>query len=190
MVIIANAALMSDWSAYDPIGDLAEDCKRLDQDLRDHFEVNVIGNIHLFTLFLPLILRGSAKKVVAISSGMADWDLIAKYDIDAAAPYSISKAALNVATAKFSAQYSEKGVLFLAISPGVIDTGALARASDEEKAKFMKMGTKFASYAPHFKGPVTPDVSVKQVLEVVEKASIDCGYAGAFISHLGTKQWI
>lgn len=181
---------MSDWSAYDPIGDLAKDHKRLDQDLYDHFKVNVIGNIHLFTLFLPLILRGSAKKVVAISSGMADCDLIAKYDVDPAAPYSISKAALNVMIAKFSAQYREQGVLFLAISPGVIDTGALARASDEDNAKFMKMGAKFAAYAPHFRGPVTPGVSVKQVLGVVDMASIDGGYAGAFISHLGTKQWL
>ena len=60
---------------------------------------------------------------MAISTGMADLDLITKFDVANAAPYAISKAALNVAIAKFSAQYAEQGVLFLAISPGLVDTG-------------------------------------------------------------------
>lgn len=46
------------------------------------------------------------------------------------------------------------------------------------------------SYAPHFKGPITPEESVKQVRAVWEKASIESGSGGAFISHLGNKQWV
>jgi hypothetical protein len=49
---------------------------------------------------------------------------------------------------------------------------------------------KLASYAPHFKGPITPEESVKAVRSVWEKASIEEGYGGAFISHLGNKQWV
>lgn len=58
---------------------------------------------------MPLVLKGSVKKVITISSGMADPDFVAKYNIASSAPYSISKAAMNVAVAKFSAQYSKDG---------------------------------------------------------------------------------
>ena len=49
---------------------------------------------------------------------------------------------------------------------------------------------KLVSYAPDFKGPITPEESVKAVRSVWEKASIEEGYGGAFISHLGNKQWV
>jgi NAD(P)-dependent dehydrogenase (short-subunit alcohol dehydrogenase family) len=78
----------------------------------------------LYNLFMPLILKGSVKKVVAITTGMADIDLSLKYGISEAAPYAISKIAMNMATAKFQAEYEKDGVLFMGISPGLVDTGA------------------------------------------------------------------
>lgn len=87
------------------------------------FKVNVVGNIHLFALFLPLVQKGTAKKVIAISTGMADDELISKFEVANGAPYSISKAGMNTAVAKFSAQYKKDGILFMSISPGLVDTG-------------------------------------------------------------------
>jgi hypothetical protein len=55
---------------------------------------------------------------------------------------------------------------------------------------FMSLAGKLVGYAPNFKGPITPEESVKAVRSVWEKASIDGGYGGAFISHLGSKQWV
>ena len=72
---------------------------------------------------MPLILKGKTKKVLAITSGLADADWTAKYDIDWNAPYAISKAGLNMVVAKFSAQYRKDGVLFMSICPGSVDTG-------------------------------------------------------------------
>jgi hypothetical protein len=46
------------------------------------------------------------------------------------------------------------------------------------------------TYAPHFKGPITPEESVRHVREVWEKASIEGGSGGAFVSHFGNKQWV
>ena len=88
----------------------------------DTFNINVVGNIHLFNLYMPLVLKGRDKKVFALSSGLADVDLIPKYEFYWAAPYSISKAALNVAVAKFAAEYSKDGVLFMCVSPGIAAT--------------------------------------------------------------------
>lgn len=97
--------------------------RALEQDLIRSFQVNVVGNIHLFNLFLPLVRNGKAKKIITISTGMADLDLVNDFEVTLAAPYSISKAAMNLAVAKFNAQYKHEGLLFLSISPGLVDTG-------------------------------------------------------------------
>ncbi|OAA80550.1 NAD(P)-binding domain protein [Akanthomyces lecanii RCEF 1005] len=186
--IIANAALVSRWSAYKDIGSLDPD--GLDNDLRRSFDINVIGNIHLFNLFMPFVLNGRVKKVVALSTGMADLDLVNDYSIQVGAPYSISKAALNLAVAKFNARYKREGVLFLSISPGFVETGQDQDATEEEKRETAAMGAAFAKYAPHFTGPDTPEASVKNVLRVISTASVETGHGGAFISHLGNKQWL
>lgn len=86
-------------------------------------KINVTAQIHLFSVFLPLILKGSAKKVIALSSGHGDLDLVKEYELEHASLYSISKAALNMVIAKFHAQYKKDGVTFLALSPGAVDTG-------------------------------------------------------------------
>lgn len=91
--------------------------------MRGLFDINVIANIHLFNLFLPLILKGHAKKVIAISSGMADPAFVKDYDIAVGSLYATSKAALNMIVAKFSAQYKQDDVLFLALCPGMVDVG-------------------------------------------------------------------
>lgn len=107
----------------------------------DAYKSTVISNFHLFNLLLPLIRRGTAKKVVAISSGHADLDMINKVGVTSAVPYSMSKAALNILVAKFSGQYSREGILFLSLSPGLVDTGS------EGKEKFER---KFSRSYPHF----------------------------------------
>ena len=89
----------------------------------DSFKVNVIANVHLFNIFMPLILKGKTKKVIAISTGLADLETTIKFNLDHAVPYTISKAALNFAMGKFSAQYAKDGVLFMSICPGIVNTG-------------------------------------------------------------------
>ena len=100
-----------------------ENPSALEQDFLDCFRTNVIANVHLFNLFMPLILAGRAKKVITLSSGFADLDVTREFDLDSAAPYTISKAAMNAAVAKFSAQYRKDGVLFIGICPGSVNTG-------------------------------------------------------------------
>lgn len=65
-----------------------------------------------------------------------------------------------------------------------------ATGSEEEIQKAMAMGAKFMQYAPHFTGPAQPEDSVRDMLKVIENVSLANGDAGAFISHLGTKQWL
>ncbi|KAH7400838.1 hypothetical protein DE146DRAFT_788343 [Phaeosphaeria sp. MPI-PUGE-AT-0046c] len=188
--LIANAGLIPKWSFYDPLSVLGQDPERLTQELNTVFTTNVIGQIHLVNVFMPLILKGAVKKVVTISSGVADADVAVKYNLYESAPYSISKAAVNMAVAKFHAEYEKDGVLFLAICPGPADTGLYDDNTEEENKKLLVRDMKFLAYAPESKGHATPEDAVRDVLKVAEGASLANGDGGAFLSHLGNKQWI
>jgi NAD(P)-dependent dehydrogenase (short-subunit alcohol dehydrogenase family) len=87
------------------------------------FRTNVVGNIHLFNLFLPLVMKSKVRKVITLSSGLADLDLINLFGDEFAALYASSKAAMNIIVAKYSAQYKKDGVLFVSLSPGAIEVG-------------------------------------------------------------------
>ncbi len=66
-------------------------------------KANIIGNIYIYNLFLPLVLKGRVKKVITISSAHADLYLINDIEVDNSALYSAFKAALNVIVAKYNA---------------------------------------------------------------------------------------
>ncbi|KAH8904638.1 NAD(P)-binding protein [Coniochaeta sp. PMI_546] len=188
--LIANAGLITLFDTFDPIGKLADRPEEITKTLHDLFEVNVIANVHLFNLFLPLILKGNAKKVIALSSGFADTDFTNKYDLTSGSLYSASKAALNMIVAKYSAQYKADGILFLAISPGMVEVGLYNDATPEQLQRLGGLKAKFAEYAPDFKGPLTPEQSVTAVRKVIAEATIEKGNGGDFLSHYGTKKWL
>ncbi|KAI4182144.1 MAG: hypothetical protein LQ346_006648 [Caloplaca aetnensis] len=168
--LVANGAFLPQFDAYDPLGALGDKVEELEDVSLKAFQTNVTGNIHLFNLFLPLVMKGKVKKVIAISSGHADLDFINDLDVDTSALYSASKAALNVIVAKFNAQYKKDGVLFVQGLTGL-------------------MG-KLSTYAPDFKGATPVDEAIPIIRSTWERISIDSGYGGAFISHFGNKQWL
>ncbi|KAI1496293.1 NAD(P)-binding protein [Biscogniauxia marginata] len=191
--LIANGAFVPSWSQTKKFGDLGESPEKLEEDMLDSFKTNVIGNVHLFNLCVPLVRNGRAKKVIAISSGMADNDLIKNYGIDFAGPYAVSKAALNTVVAKFSAQYADEGILFMSMCPGVVqtDNNSVENASEEMKNIIATLTEKLTRYAPDFSGPATKEASVKDVMSVVYQATVETGYGGCFVSHLGKgKPWL
>ena len=74
-------------------------------------------------------MKGKVKKVITITSGHADLDFINGLEIEVSALYSASKAAMNVIVAKFNAQYKKDGVLFVSMSPGVVDVGQFVNST-------------------------------------------------------------
>ncbi|KAG8912033.1 hypothetical protein FRC02_006209 [Tulasnella sp. 418] len=46
------------------------------QDLKEAFDVNVVGPILTINAFLPLLQAGSTNKVITLSSSMGDLDFI------------------------------------------------------------------------------------------------------------------
>ncbi|KAK1594617.1 short chain dehydrogenase [Colletotrichum navitas] len=187
--IIANAGYISDWSAYETIGKLGDTPQQLEEDLLYTFKVNVIGNVHLFNIYMPLILKGNAKKVITLSSGMADIDLINQYHVDVAAAYAISKGAMNVAVSKFHAQYAKDGVLFMGVCPGLVDTGHNDNLSQHQLEAAIRLAAIFDQYAPGAK-PRAPKDCIPDIMKVIYESSLENDRGGAYISHLGSKRWL
>ncbi|KAF7360131.1 NAD(P)-binding protein [Mycena venus] len=159
----------------------------LDQDLLENFRVNTLGTIHATNAFLPLLRAGTAKKVITISTGAADLDFANMTGSATQAGYAISKAALNMAIAKFAAALKREGFVFLSISPGLVDTAAAER-TPQESEQYKAFTQALTKMAPNFSGPLTSQTSVKMMLEVIYRWTIED--TGAFVSHHGNKEWL
>lgn len=187
-VLINNAAFLPTKSAYVDLTDLT--LEDLEDDMMRSFRANVVGVAYTINTFLPLIRKGNLKKVVTLSTGMADTDLINQYEVAVGAPYSISKAATNALIAKYNAALGKsEGILFFTISPGYVQTSQEIPATKKEQAGMQAMIQAFAKYAPQFKAPMTPEESVKAQMKVIDEATVE-KTGGASISHLGNRQWL
>jgi NAD(P)-dependent dehydrogenase (short-subunit alcohol dehydrogenase family) len=109
----AGIALPGPWTSISP--DL----------LRQHFEVNVIGALHMVQAFLPL-LRGSgqasAGRIVNISS------IAGRLAYPFMGPYAASKHALEALSDSLRRELMIYGVDVIVIQPGSIDTPILEKA--------------------------------------------------------------
>lgn len=124
-VLINNAAILSPKSAFNSLSDFEDDPAVLDEEMNTNYQTNVLGVIKTINTFLPLVKKSSIKKVVSITTGLADDKLTNDYDLYEAGPYTISKAALNTVVAKYNARHGKSSdkILFVGISPGLVSTG-------------------------------------------------------------------
>jgi len=187
--LINNAAYVSELSGLKSLADFENDPPAVEKDLLDSFDINVVGVTKTVAAFLPLIKKSKIKKVITISTGMADLDLVNQFSVGMAAPYSISKAAVNLLIAKYNAAYASQGILFMSISPGLVDTNEGKSPSEEELKLLMPMLEAFKKYQPSFTGPISPSESVQAVMRVAEAATVE-KYGGSFVSHHGNKTWL
>jgi NAD(P)-dependent dehydrogenase (short-subunit alcohol dehydrogenase family) len=184
----------------------------LRKDLIASIDVNVLGVVHSINAFLPLIRKGIFKKIIVISTGLADVDVTINSENPMSVVYSTSKAALNMIVAKYAAELKSEGVILLALSPGVVNTKETIRmrflhhcplmhsniisrqrltfmtASAQEIADYAAMVESFQKFAPHWKGAITPAESVELQKKVIDNVTI--AESGAFLSHWGNKSWL
>lgn len=86
------------------------------------FSTCIYGGLWTTNAFLPLIEKGAQKKIVHISTAMADLDFIHNSGISGAVAYAVAKAGMNIQVAKYAAELAPKGIKVLALSPGWVDT--------------------------------------------------------------------
>lgn len=107
-----------------------------EDDFLESFKVNTLGLVNVVHAFLPLVRKGSVKKVVNLSSGIADLEVIHATDMAIGAPYAASKAAANVVIAKYAAALKDEGILFLSMSPGYVSTESNLEGKSETLIPF------------------------------------------------------
>jgi len=158
----------------------------LRQDMIASVEVNILGVIYSINAFVPLLRKGGVKKIIAISTGLADSEMAVKTGNSRFLTYSTAKAGLNMVIAKYSQELKSEGFTALALSPGVVNTKP--PTTPEEKARFKAMIENFQAHDPTFKGPLSPEESVKAQYSVITQ--ITSSETGAFLSHHGNKKWL
>ncbi|SPQ24316.1 2020a615-5fcb-4e2e-aa9b-a00a334387bb [Thermothielavioides terrestris] len=107
--------------------------------LEESFTINVMG-VHWVTReFLPLLQKGTLKKVANISTTMGSITLARAAAALPSPPYKISKAAMNALTVQYALEYEKEGFSFIALCPGWMKTdlggGDMADLTPEQGAQ-------------------------------------------------------
>jgi NAD(P)-dependent dehydrogenase (short-subunit alcohol dehydrogenase family) len=211
-VLVHNAADTSDMAALSisPTGLSPNDPAAVHKMFEAAMETAVYGALWVTNAFLPLIEKGTQKKIVHITSGMADIDLVRTTEISYAVPYAVAKAGMNILAAKYAVELKSKGIKVLALSPGWVDTfqghGKYSNVLIVQQTSrlmwvyivppemqetlmglMQAMLGSFQKLEPSLKGPIMPEESVRLQLEVI--GALDGQMSGKFVSHHGDLNW-
>ncbi|KAI0340284.1 NAD(P)-binding protein [Trametopsis cervina] len=178
-VLINNAAMVGDERSLLP-PDGFPSPEVLEKDLVKFFRLNTIGPIHTINAFLPLLRAGTMKKCVNISSTVASHKITNAVDLDDVIGYGMSKAALNLANAKYAARFRGEGIVFLAVDPGLMKT-----MPPPQDIYIVNLSAKIRSKNPTFEGDITPDTSARDIVALINRATI--ADSGKFVHRDGTE---
>jgi NAD(P)-dependent dehydrogenase (short-subunit alcohol dehydrogenase family) len=109
-VLINNAAILQTW-----MGSIVDVTA---EELRETFNINVVGPVVLTLALIPLLEAGKPARVINVSSQLGSVENMS----DGWPGYGISKAALNAATRKLAVALQSRGISVNAASPGWVKT--------------------------------------------------------------------
>ncbi|KAK2742517.1 hypothetical protein FQN55_007803 [Onygenales sp. PD_40] len=187
--LIINGAFLSSTGGMNPT-DFTDKAELFLEELKKSNEANIAGPLFAINAFLPLLRAGKEKRVTYISSGTAGVPETIETRIANSLPYSTSKAGGNIIIAKFAAELQDEGFTFLSIAPGGVATETLMDASNFTNEERMQvMFSRMMQKYPEWKGPISPEESVKRILNVVKNSQVE--QSGQFLSYWGnTTQWL
>jgi len=177
-VLINNAAMMGYERSFLTLDKFPSD-ETLEEDMLEFFKTNVVGVTHTINAFLPMIKAGGTKKIFVISSGMGSPKYVLQFGHSATIAYGISKAALNMAVAKFSLTY--KDIIFLAVSPGFVRT--MQGPAEEVQARYDMINARVRANVPDWPGDISVEESVRDQLELFDKVTLE--KSGRFVRRDG-----
>jgi len=123
--------------------------------------LNTLAPLATVRAFHPLLCQGKEKKVLFLTSGLASITH-ADHSPGLAAPYSVTKAALNMGVRKYSAELKDDGIILKLVHPGWIATD-LGHSLDEWVETNLKGALK----------PIAVEVGVAGTLKELHAATID-----------------
>ncbi|KAH9925489.1 NAD-P-binding protein [Fomitopsis serialis] len=184
-VLIYNAAILDRESVLRSLLDYPSEDK-LHDDFIQSYEVNVLGAIHAVNAFLPLLRKGTTKKIILVGGGASTREFVLKAQVATMAALSITKAALTMVVLKYAVGLKDEGFTVVSVNPGWVDTSATAEtsaaASAEDMAKFGRLLAKVKAVYPQVQVQ-TPEAAVRQFLATV--SSVGPADTGAYLSGPG-----
>ncbi|MGA9333191.1 MAG: SDR family oxidoreductase [Rudaea sp.] len=148
-VLINNAGMLVSGERF---GEISVDS------LADSFAANTIGPLLLTQSLCPLMEKAKSAKVMNLSSRLGSQECTTSFGTPS---YSISKAALNMATRQLAAELGSRGIIVFCVSPGWVSTD---------------MGGA--------KATLTPQQSVAGLIKVLD--AVTPADSGRFINYDGT----
>ncbi|KAL7941395.1 hypothetical protein V8C42DRAFT_355512 [Trichoderma barbatum] len=152
----------------------------------DSLKVNALHLFHTVNALLPLIKRGTEKKIIYISSVSGDIEVTRISELSTAVGYSASKAAGAIDMTKYASELKSDGILTLSISPGWVVTDS-AKDLITSPAAFTAILSALKKSDPNVKGMISPKESVESMLSVIK--NLDGTNSGRFLSHKGNLSW-
>ncbi|TFY62364.1 hypothetical protein EVJ58_g3909 [Rhodofomes roseus] len=170
-VLIHNAARTELTHAFRGLTDY-EDDDTLDTEFIQSFKVNVLGAIHAVNAFLPLLRKGSAKKIAIIGSEGGTSEYAWGIRIPGMAAYATTKAAEHLVATKYAVLLEPEGFTVVTISPGLVDTRATAveKADPADTTEMAGQIARFQEAFTNFKA-FTPEEAVSRILSIVAEIS-------------------
>ena len=150
-------------------------------------DTGVFGNLWLTNAMLPLIEAGQEKKIIHLSTGLADVDIGRSTGIAFSVAYSVAKAGTNIVVSKYAEELRPKGIKVLSMSPGWVDTEKLPEEGTPQRASYDYLLSCFQKADPSVKGMIKTEDSVRMQLEVIDR--LDMNMSGKFVSHHGDRNW-
>ncbi|KAK3379092.1 putative short-chain dehydrogenase [Lasiosphaeria ovina] len=188
-VLINNAVSTNPAAGAVPPSQIPLDVAATRDFFKAAYESSLYGAIWTTNAFLPMIESGKEKKIIHISTGIADARVIKGTGVTAAVDYAVAKGAMNILVAKYAAELEPKGIKVVALSPGWVDTYAGPTPKPAEilgvEAYILQS---FQKIWPNLKGQIQPEESIKMVLNVIENLTTE--QSGLMISHHGNEEWI
>jgi NAD(P)-dependent dehydrogenase (short-subunit alcohol dehydrogenase family) len=189
-VLISNAGGLLDPTIT--IADPNHTPEEIGNDFLENYKWNTVSHIYANNYFLPLLRKGEKKKIINISSGIADIQFTKTSKILLNAGYGSSKAALNYNVIKYALELEPEGFTVVALSPGFVDTSKTREGPipEEFQKMFATLLEGFRRAQPDWDGkPISVEDSVAQQIQVINK--LGPKDSGIFISQNGsTDKWL
>lgn len=142
----------------------------------EHYKIDVLGAIEVFQQVYPFLIKKETRKIAFLSSVAGSLSEFLPFPIGA---FGQSKAALNYTTKHIAAELESEKFTVLAVHPG-----AVTAARGDQAFKAFKHILPSEMMDQLRSTAITPEASVKGLLEVISKATVKD--SGKFLHHDGS----
>ncbi|KAH9922389.1 NAD-P-binding protein [Fomitopsis serialis] len=164
-ILIYNAARLEFDNLLRGPGDYDND-EELDEEFIQSFKVNVLGPIHIVNNFLPLLRKGSAKKIIILGSEGGERSFVQHVHISGLGAYGVTKAAEHMVATKYAVALENEGFTVVSVSPGFVDVSGTNSEplSEGDASKFNDLVVQHFAAFPNAGTLLTPEQAVKRLL--------------------------